>query len=228
MPSIVRRALAEMYGTFALVFFGVGAVVMESFPNARGGLLAIALVHAFVLSVSISATMAISGGHLNPAVTLALLSVRRIGIVDALVYIGSQLAGGVLAAFAASKLLPAGVGDIVAWGTPMLNSQVTQSQGMVLEAVLTFFLVSAVMGTVAATDAPRIGGFGIGLSLFFLIMVGGPLTGAAMNPARAFGPATVSGVFSGQIVYWIGPIIGAIVAAQFWQRVLLKEETVPV
>ena len=89
-----------------------------------------------------------------------------------------------------------------------------------LEAVLTFFLVSAVFGTVISPDAPKVGGFGIGLVLLFDILVGGPLTGAAVNPARAFAPALVSGTWFAQPVWWIGPILGGVVAAQVWERVI--------
>ena len=225
MPSLARRAIAELYGTFALVFFGCGAVVMDSFPGAGGGLLSIALVHAIVLSVAVTATMYISGAHFNPAVTLGLLSIRRIPAAEAFTYIASQLAGALLAALAVKTLLPSSVGRLVAYGTPMLNSSMTMTSAIVLEALLTFFLMSAVMGTAVSSRAARIGGFGIGLTLLFAIMIGGPLTGAALNPARAFGPAAISGVWAAQAVYWIGPIIGAVLAALLWHHVLLKEES---
>jgi glycerol uptake facilitator-like aquaporin len=93
MPSLARRAVAEVYGTFALVFFGCGAIIMESFPTAHYGLMGIALAHAIVFSVAITTTMAISGGHLNPAITLGLWSTRRLPAQDAFVYVASQLAG---------------------------------------------------------------------------------------------------------------------------------------
>jgi aquaporin Z len=98
-------------------------------------------------------------------------------------------------------------------GLPVIASSVSLGQAIGLELVLTFFLVSAVFGTAVSPDAPRVAGFGIGLVLLFDILVGGPLTGAAMNPARAFGPAAVSGEWVGQLVYWVGPIAGAILAA---------------
>lgn len=225
-PSLARRATTEVFGTFALVFFGCGVIAMDAFPGARSGVMGVALVHALVLSVAVSAGMMISGAQFNPAVTLGLLAVRRIGIVDAGVYIASQLAGALLAVVTLKSLVPATAGRLVAWGTPLLNSQVTLGQGIMLEALLTFFLMSAVMGTVVATNAPRIGGFGVGLTLFFAIMVGGPLTGAAMNPARAFGPAVITGTYSGHAVYWIGPIVGAVLAAMLWHHFLLKGEPV--
>ena len=224
MPVLARRATAEIFGTFTLVFFGCGVVVIDSFPTARFGLMGIALVHAVALSVAVSATMGISGGHLNPAVTVGLLAARRISPSDAGVYVASQLAGALFAVALLKWMMPASVGDLAMWGTPSLNAAVTFSRGIGTEAVLTFFLMSAVMGTAVARNAPKIGGFGIGLTLIFAILVGGPLTGAALNPARAFAPALLSGSMTAQMVYWIGPILGAVIAALLWDRVLLAGE----
>ncbi len=224
MPVLARRATAEILGTFTLVFFGCGAVVMDSFPGARFGLMGIALVHAVALAVAVTAAIPISGGHLNPAVTVGLLATRRITPGDAAVYIVSQLAGALFAVAVAKWLLPSNVGDLIAWGTPTLNPGVTFGKGIAIEAVLTFFLMSAVMGTVVSAKAPKVGGFGVGLTLIFAIMVGGPLTGAALNPARAFGPALLSGNMTAQAAYWIGPIIGALAAAVLWDRGLLRDQ----
>jgi glycerol uptake facilitator-like aquaporin len=112
-------------------------------------------------------------------------------------------------------------------GVPVIASSVTLGQAIGIETVLTFFLMSAVFGTAVSPDSPRVAGFGIGLVLLFDILVGGPLTGAAMNPARAFGPALVSGQWLGHVVYWIGPILGAVLAALVWQYVLLPRTTPP-
>lgn len=226
MTSLARRAVAEVYGTFALVFFGCGAVIMESFPTARFGLLGIALVHAVVLSVAITSTMAISGGHLNPAVSIGLWATRRTTGQDTFVYVLSQLAGALLAALALKMLLPGGVAKFVLWGTPTIYAGMTFGTATVLEGLLTFFLMSAVMGTAVSSAAPKVGGFGIGLTLFFAIMVGGPFTGGALNPARAFGPAVISGNMQSLGAYFIGPIVGAVLAALLWDKVLLKGEKV--
>jgi aquaporin Z len=224
MPLLARRATAEIFGTFAFVLFGCGAVVMDSFPTARYGLMGIALIHAVALSVAVSATMGISGGHLNPAVTVGLFAARRITLRDAGVYVVSQLAGALFAVALLKWMMPASVGDLAMWGTPALNPAVTLVRGIGTEAVLTFVLMSAVMGTVVARNAPSIGGFGVGLTLLFAILVGGPLTGAALNPARAFAPALLSGTMTAQAVYWIGPMLGAVLAALLWDRVLLAGE----
>jgi aquaporin Z len=227
MPVIARRATAELLGTFILVFFGCGAVVMDAFPNARYGLMGIALVHAVALAVAVTMTMRISGGHCNPAVTAGLLAIRRISLRDAAAYVVAQLAGAVLAVALLKMLLPAAVASLAAWGTPALQPSVTFGKGIGIEAVLTFVLMSAVMGTVVARNAPKVGGFGVGLTLVFAILVGGPLTGAALNPARAFGPALLSGSMTAHAVYWIGPIVGAVLAAVVWRWLLAEETTSP-
>jgi aquaporin Z len=221
MPSLLRRSLAELLGTFALIFIGVGSVASKYYPDANYGILGIAVAHAVVLSVMITATMAISGGHLNPAVTIGLLVARRTTAQTAVAYIVAQLAGGVLGALAVKAIFPVGVTRSISLGTPTIAGNVQLSQAIALEAILTFFLVSAVFGTCVNSEAPKVGGFAVGLVLLFDIIVGGPVTGAAMNPARAFGPALVAGQWVAHIVYWIGPILGAIVAALLWEHVLL-------
>ena len=222
MPSLGRRLVAEALGTFGLVFVGAAVVVVNGgFPNSGIGLLGIALAHAIVLSVMVSATMTISGGHLNPAVTLGLLSARRIDARSAAAYIATQLLAACVAAYLVKLLLPSSAVRTSMVGVPVIASSVTLGQAIGLELVLTFFLVSAVFGTAVSPDAPRVAGFGIGLVLLFDILVGGPLTGAAMNPARAFGPAVASGQWVGHLVYWIGPLAGGLLAALLWEYLLL-------
>jgi aquaporin Z len=223
MHKLSGRLAAELIGTFALIYFGCGAVITRTIVSGQNNLLGVALVHAIVLGVMITATMNVSGGHLNPAVTLGLLSIGKIDTRSAGAYIGAQLAGATLGALVLKYTLPAGVVAVGTLGTPALANSVNLFGAIELEAVLTFFLMSAVMGTAVASDAPKVGGFAIGLVLFFDIMVGGTFTGAAMNPARAFGPALVSGTWYAQPVWWVGPIVGAILAAQLWQRVILKK-----
>jgi aquaporin TIP len=222
MPSLARRLVAEAVGTFALVFIGAAVVVVNGgFPNSGIGLLGIALAHALVLSVLVTATMNISGGHLNPAVTVALLVVRRIAVGPAVAYIVTQLVAACVAAALVQLLLPAAAVREALVGAPTIADAITIQQAIGLEAIFTFLLVSAVFGTAVSAEAPRVGGFGIGLVLLFDILVGGPLTGGVMNPARAFGPAVVAGEWTGHIAYWIGPIVGAVLAALVWEYVLL-------
>jgi MIP family channel proteins len=224
MPSLLRRSLAEALGTFALVFIGVGSVAAKYYPDANYGLYGVATAHAIVLAVMITATMAISGGHLNPAVTIGLLVARRTTGQTAAAYIVAQLTAAVLGAAAIKAIFPIGVTRPIALGTPAIASNIQISQAIALEAILTFFLVSAVFGTCVNPDAPKVGGFAVGLVLWFGILVGGPLTGAAMNPARAFGPALVAGQWVAHSVYWVGPILGGIVAGLLWENVLLPKE----
>ena len=200
MSSLLRRSIAEAVGTFGLVFIGVGSVASTYYPDAKWGVLGIALAHALVLSVMVTATMAISGGHLNPAVTIGLLVARRTNARTAGAYIVAQLVGAVIAAYTVHALYPASVMRAAVVGVPKLANSVSFGQGIAIEAILTFFLVSAVFGTCVNAEAPKVGGFGIGLVLLFDILVGGPLTGAAMNPARAFGPALVAGQWTAHIV----------------------------
>jgi MIP family channel proteins len=223
MSSLLRRSLAEGIGTFALVFIGAGSVASKYFPDASYGFLGIAIAHGLVLAVMVTATMSISGGHLNPAVTLAFLVKRRTNITSALAYIAAQLAGAVVAALLLRTIYPPGVTHAVSLGTPSISSAISLPQAILVEAILTFFLVSAVFGTCVNPEAPKVGGFGVGLVLLFDVLVGGPLTGAAVNPARAFGPALVSGQWVGHIVYWVGPIVGALLAGLLWEYVLLPK-----
>ena len=219
--DLVRRAIAEALGTFGLVFIGCGVVVATALPNSGVDLLGVALAHALVLSVMVTATMNISGGHINPAVTIGLLVGRRITPRDAGVYVIAQLSGAVVGAWLAGALLPATAVAATSLGTPALGHGIGFSSAVGIEAVLTFFLVFAVYGTAVAPSAPKVGGFGIGLVLLFDILVGGPLTGAAMNPARAFGPALMTGEFLSHAVYWIGPLLGGAVAGLLWDRLLI-------
>lgn len=222
---MTRRLVAEFFGTFMLVFFGAGAVLTTNFPKADFGLLGIALAHGIALAIGVTATMAISGGHLNPAVTAGMLAIRRIDAKTAGLYIAAQLLGAVIAAMALQFLLPSGVTKVLALGTPALAVNITLGKAIAIEAILTFFLMSAVLGTAVSPEAPKIAGFGIGLTLFIAILFGGPLTGAALNPARAFGPALVSGQWLSQAVFWVGPILGALVGAFLWEKVLLPKAT---
>ena len=225
MPALSRRLLAEAFGTYTLIFFGAGAVVTQNLPKANFGLLGIALAHGVALAVGVTATMNLSGGHLNPAVTLGMLAVKRIDAKAALAYILAQLAGACLAAFTLQLLLPSAITKAMSLGAPRIGSMVTIGQATAIEGVLTFFLMSAVMGTAVSAAAPKVAGFGIGLMLFIAILIGGPLTGAALNPARAFGPALLAGHWVGHLAYWIGPIVGAVVAAFFWEKLLLPKAT---
>lgn len=224
MSAKLRPLTAEFIGTFGLVFIGGGAVVVNEARSGALGLTGIALAHAIVLAVMVTALMRISGAHFNPAVTFGLWLANKIEAKDAGLYVVTQLIAAVVAALLIKALLPALAGEITGYGTPRIAGDVEFMKAIVIEAILTFFLVSAVFGTAVSSEAPQVGGFGIGLVLLFDILVGGPLTGAAMNPARAFGPALVAGEWVGQGAFWVGPLLGGAVAALVWGKVLLPKE----
>jgi MIP family channel proteins len=221
---LVRPLTAEFLGTFGLVFAGTAVVVTDSFPGAHTGLIGIALAHGLILALGITATMAISGGHLNPAVTVGFLATKRIDPVTGGAYIGAQLLGGVAGSLACHWLIPNNVGRLAMEGLPQINANMTFAGAVALEAAMTFFLMTAVMGTIVNPKAPKQGGFWVGVAVMVMIIVGGPLTGAAMNPARAFGPAVITGSWQGQMAYWLGPILGSLLAAFLWDKVLLKDD----
>ena len=154
MPSLFRRAFAEALGTFALVFFGAGAVASKYYPDATFGIFGVAVAHGLVLAVMITALMGISGGHLNPAVTVGLLVTRRIRVPDAAVYIVAQLLGAVIAALLLKEVYPPGVIKPISLGTPTIAATIQLPQAILMEAIMAFFLVSAVFGTVINPDSP--------------------------------------------------------------------------
>jgi aquaporin TIP len=220
--TLLKQCVAEFVGTFTLIFIGVGAIA-----NATGlSLLGIAFAHGLAIAVMVSATGAISGGQLNPAVTFGLLIGGHMDLKKTIAYWISQLAGAAAAAYLCSALI--GITKVVN-GTPDIGlsaagvAMVSTKQAIVIEAVLTFFLVFVVYGSAVDARAPKVGGLAIGLTVALDIMFGGPLTGAAMNPARTFGPALASGHWNNHMVYWIGPLIGGALAGLVYGRFLIKE-----
>jgi len=217
--------IAEAFGTFLFFFVGAGSVVLGDYLAANGGtgpgLLGVALAHGLALAVLVSALGAVSGGHFNPVVTLAVWIMGRITPMRAGLYVVAQLAGG-LAAGLALKVAFADAWQASNIGTPALGPGITPALGIGVEAVLTALLVLAVIGTAVDSRAPKIGGLAIGLAVAADILVGGPLTGAAMNPARWFGPAVAAGAYADWYVWWIGPAIGATVAALIYRSTLAE------
>lgn len=230
MGSSRPALVAEAFGTFLFFFVGAGSVVLSEYVGpgvdlAPGGatLLSVALAHGLTLAVLVSALGAVSGGHFNPAVTLAVWIMGRIPPMRAALYVVAQLVGALAAGLALKAVFPD------SWqptniGTPALGPGITPLVGIGIEAVLTVLLVLAVIGTAVDARAPKIGGLAIGLALTADILVGGPLTGAAVNPARWFGPAVASGAFADWYVWWVGPAIGAAVAALIYRFALAQPD----
>jgi MIP family channel proteins len=222
MRQTLRPLIAEFLGVFMLVFIAGGALITDFFQAGAVGFGGIAAAYGLVVALAVTTTMTISGGHLNPAVTIGLWSVGRIDARKAGLYVVAQLVGAVAAALALRALFPAVAGHVKQYGALTISPDLTFVAGTLIEAVLTFFLALAFMATVVDPAAPRVGGFAVGLTAWVAALVAGPLTGAALNPARAFGPALVGNFWVGQLAYWIGPILGAVVAMQIYERLLLK------
>ncbi len=210
-----QKLLAEALGTFLLLSVGVGAVISAAAFHVGGvSILIVALAFGLALGIAVTAALYISGGHINPAVTIGMLVARRIGVGDAIAYILAQITGATIAILVLMAALPAHLGVAASWGLPGLASGITVPEGIMIEALITFFLVFSVFMTAANEKiASRIGGLGVGLTLVVLVLFAGQFTGAAANPSVFMGPAIASGNFANWYVYWIGDLAGGIIAA---------------
>jgi MIP family channel proteins len=225
MRSSWNAIVAEIGGTFLFLFIGIGSVAMSDRLVGLGqdppGLIVVALAHGLALAVLVSALGSVSGGHFNPAVTFGVWIAGHIPTRRAGAYVVAQLIGGLLAAMALRAIFPVDVSP--ALGTPELATGLGVAEGIAIEAVLTVVLVVAVFGTAIDPRGPKVGGLAIGLALGAAIMMGGPLTGGALNPARWFGPAGVTGIWQDGHVWIIGPLLGAVVAALAYRFFFLPE-----
>jgi aquaporin TIP len=227
MRDSYRHFVAEFVGTFGLVFIGGGAIMAGEITKNPASITQVALAHGLILALMVTATMRVSG-HLNPAVTFGFLVTRRIEPVMAMVYLLAQVLAAILAAYALRGLFPVEIATATRLGGQSISMDVSTAQAIVLEFIATFFLVFVVFGTAVDPRAPQVGGFAIGLTVAADILAIGPLTGGSMNPARSFGPAVASGIFEGQAVYWIGPILGGIAAALIYEWLFIPHGTEPV
>lgn len=207
-----RVLTAECIGTFALIFIGAGAGAL-----GIGGLVGVALAHGLVVLAFAYAYGHISGTHINPAVTVGLLVAGEIEFPTAIGYIVSQLLGGLAAAFALSFVLG---GTDSGLGATLLADGVSVPQGFVLEVILTFFLVNTVLNAAVSGKGGNLAGVAIGMTLTLAILMGGPLTGASLNPARSFGPALVSGQTANLWLYFVAPALGGALAAIVYKGLL--------
>jgi MIP family channel proteins len=226
---------AELIGTFGLVLFIVLVLTDSAAPPlGLGGpdFAVVGLVHAFALLLLISALGAACGAHFNPAVTVGMLSTRRIGLADACAYILMQVVGAVLAALLVKALMN-GTASAANFGAPKVVSgrflDGSAVKGMVAEAAGAFFLMWAIMGTVVNPRGDRAwGAFVIGATLGLAVMCIAPLTGAGLNPARAFGPALVAGSFGPAgdwlLAFVVGPVAGAVVAATLYTVLVISPQ----
>jgi MIP family channel proteins len=223
MDQGFKSSWAEFLGTFTLCFVGQGAICAQQLVGPEGSsLLTVAVAHGLALAVMISALGQTSGAHFNPAVTLGFLVTGRQTLGSAARYWVAQLLGAVVASWLLTVCFPRAAWEPAQLGAAGLRGDLPVLTGLLIELVLTFLLVSVVWGTAVDDLAHRIGGFGIGLAVTMGILVAGPLTGAAMNPARAFGPALVSGQWTFHWVWWLGPMLGGSLAAIAYKGWVLR------
>ena len=224
--------IAELIGTFMFFFVGIGAVAtVDRFgtegasvgfaPDPAASLIVVALAHGIVLAVLVSALGAVSGGHFNPAITFGVWLAGHIPTRRAIAYVLAQLIGGLLAAWSLRLVFSATTSPSL--GTPALGSGVDPLVGAGIEAVLTLILLVAVFGTAIDPRGGKVGGLAIGFAVGADILMGGPLTGAAMNPARWFAPAAVTGAWDNAWVWIVGPLVGAAIAALVYRFFFLPE-----
>jgi MIP family channel proteins len=223
MQDSLKAGVAEGVGTFFLVFIGAGSICLDAMTSGRVGLLGIALAHGLALSVAVSCTLGLSGGHLNPAVTFGFMVTGRMERRSGLYYMAAQLAGAVVAGVFLRIMFDEHVWRSRALGTPDLDPGVATGTGIFIEAVMTFLLVFSFWATAVDPRGPKIAGFGIGMTLASCTLMGGALTGASLNPARAFGPALASFHWSNHLIYWIGPLLGGAAASLVYDGFLLEK-----
>lgn len=233
-----KALVAEFIGTFVLVFSII--VMVGVYAGVGGGKLLpnvvipfVAIGHAFVLFFLIQSLGAISGGHFNPAVTLGLLSIKKIGGGNAAAYIVVQLLGATLAGFACAALL-ADQSDLVQYAAPRIAPTISLASGILLEAVFTFFLVWAIVATAVNPDGPKEWAPAVIASTLALgVLLIGSLTGAGLNPARAFGPDVANAIFGNiggfgpiedfLLAYVVGPVAGGVIAATLYNGLFIKK-----
>ena len=233
MYSLTQKLLAEFFGTFAVVFFAAGALCADQYLRASGQgsitILGLALAYGLTVGVMVTSIGHVSGGHLNPAVTVGFWVSRRLSTLETILYTAAQLLGAIAAAYALVVIIPDSSWRPEALGsiTPTLAPDFTRLHGMLLEGVMTFFLVFVFFATnVDAKGAfHKVAGLAIGLAVTVDALCGLPFTGAAVNPARAFGPALVTrNHWTNHGVYWVGPLLGGVLAGVIYDRIFLSDQ----
>ncbi len=227
MNRTIGAFAAEFIGTFALIFVGAGSICME-IMTGKVGVTGIALAHGLTIMAMAYAFGSASGGHFNPAVTAAMVSQRRLDPTRGVLYVASQLLGAAVAGLTLRAVLH-GRPELFS-GPPFLGacdlSGVGFKAATLLEAITTFLLVSTIYGTaVDPRGARATAPIAIGMTITLSILATGPLTGAALNPARAFGPALATGHWANWYVYWVGPLAGALAAAALYESMFLEKPT---
>lgn len=219
MTSVdLRRAGAEALGTFFLVLIGPGAAVVDAYSGGQLGTVGVSLAFGFVVTAMIYALGHLSGAHINPAVTLGLWSARQFPAAGTVPYILAQCSGAV----AASIILRSTFGQVGNLGATL--PRIPTSSAFAVEWLLSFVLMFVIMGAITnRRTGVDLAALMVGLTVGFCALVGGPITGGSMNPARSLGPALVGGHWRGHWIYWLAPITGMMVGAQVY--LLLQSAT---
>ena len=222
-----KKYMAEFVGTFALVFIAAGSVCADFYLRQAGGqglgLLGISIAFGIVVIGVIDATSYVSGSHVNPAVTVSFWITKRMEPNTAIMYILSQIAGASLAGLGLKTLFP-DAAKTVYLGTCVLAPGVSIARGVLMEFIISFLLIFTIYGTLVDKRASAgFAGVAVGLVVLFGAMIGGTISGGAMNPARVFGPAIASGQFTHHYVWWLGPILGGIAAGFVYDKLFAEK-----
>ncbi len=228
MLHALRHFAAEFIGTFAIVFFGSMALLMANGTGAPASvaMLVVALAVGLATAVMVTGTMRVAG-HLNPAVTLGFMVARRIEAYMAGVYLAGQLLGAIAAGFVIRMVVPIALYTAARGGGQSISLDVSFAQAMTVELIATFMLVWVVFATAVDPKAPRVGGLAVGFAMTAGVLAIGPLTGGSLNPARSLGPAVASGYFEGQVVFWVGPLLGGLLAGLIYDQLFLRRSGTP-
>lgn len=211
-----KKIFAEFLGTFTLIFLGAGAIV-----SGKADLQGVALAHGLAIFVMVSALAGISGAHFNPAVSAAMLVTKRINIQEFLYFVLAQLSGAAVASLALNYIY----GSANGYGLPAIANGTSTGAGALAELIGTALLALVIFGVAVdkRSVAASLPGLPIGLTISAVILSVGPITGAALNPARWFGPALLSGDWSNSWIYIVAPIAGAVIAGLSYQAIAKPE-----
>lgn len=229
MYNLLQKLVAEFIGTFIVVFVAAGSVCADQYLHpgaapAAADVLILAAAYGLATAAMVMATSHISGGHLNPSVTIGFWVTKRMTTMQSLFYGAAQVLGAIAAGYLLSAVIPDSIWGPAALGAPNLASDFTRWHGMLLEGLMTFFVVFVYFASIADAKGAfhKMAGFAVGLAVAMDVLLGYSFTGASMNPARTLGPALASRQWSNHGVYWVGPLLGGILAAAIYDRIFLR------
>lgn len=207
----LKKYTAEFIGTFALVFCGTGAIIVNQQTNGSLGLIGISLAFGIIVSAMIYVFGGISGSHINPSVTIALTIGKLTTKTDASLYIIAQILGAILASVLLKFMFP----ENLTLGATLPSGDLLQS--FIIESVLTFFLMLTILGITSKKEFSNMAGLIIGMVVTGIILLAGPISGGSFNPARSFAPALLSGNLTALWIYFAAPTVGAILGMLVWK-----------